>query len=91
MSDAAGPPPPPPLPPCIPGSDFANESNGPLIVGVTTALTTLALLFVIARIYSRMISVGKIAIDDWLIILSIVCSMLAISRLSCVTQLTLGK
>jgi hypothetical protein len=72
MSDAEGPPPPPP-PFVEPYPGFSNETNGPLIVVVTTALTGLATLFVIARIYSRMISAGKIALDDWIIIVSIVC------------------
>ncbi|KAM7203882.1 hypothetical protein V8F33_001853 [Rhypophila sp. PSN 637] len=71
MSNGEGPPPPPP-PFVEPYPGFSNETNGPLIVVVTTALTGLATLFVIARIYSRMISVGKIALDDWIIIISIV-------------------
>jgi len=72
MSDAGGPPPPPP-PFVEPYPGFSNETNGPLIVAVTTALTGLATLFVIARIYSRIISAGKIALDDWIMIVSIVC------------------
>ncbi len=63
-------PPPPPFVPPYPG--FADENKGPLIVVVTATLTAIALLFVIARLYSRLLSMGKIAIDDYIVILSIV-------------------
>jgi len=72
MSDsgAGGPPPPPPFVEPYPG--YLQESRGSIIVGVTAALTVLATLFVIGRVYSRMISVGKVFIDDWIMILSII-------------------
>lgn len=54
---------------------FSDESKGPLIVVVTATVTAVALLFVMARIYSRLISVGKLAVDDYIVILSIVCSL----------------
>lgn len=73
MSDSTEASPSPPPPPFVePYPGFSDETNGPLIVVVTTALTGLATLFVIARVYSRMLSAGKIALDDWIIIISVV-------------------
>lgn len=43
-----------------------------MILAVTSALTGLALLFVVGRIYSRIISVGKLAVDDFIVIFCIV-------------------
>ena len=62
---------PPPFVEPYPG--FSNENKGPLIVVVTSTLTALALLFVIARVYSRLLSVGNLAVDDYIVMLSIVC------------------
>jgi hypothetical protein len=67
MSDGA-----PTGPPSYPYPGYENETRGPLFVGLTTALTVLATLFVAGRIYSRLISVGKVFVDDWIMILSIV-------------------
>ena len=63
--------PPPPFVEPYPG--FSAENKGPLIVIVTATLTALALLFVVARVYSRLLSAGKLAVDDYIVILSIVC------------------
>ena len=62
---------PPPFVEPYPG--FSNENKGPLIVVVTATLTALALLFVVARVYSRLLSAGKLAVDDYIVMLSIVC------------------
>jgi hypothetical protein len=51
---------------------WAEESKGRLILGVTGAMTGLAFLFVSARIYSRMISLGRLGVDDYILIISIV-------------------
>lgn len=51
---------------------WAQENKGPLILGVTGTLTFIALLFVTGRIYSRMISLGKLGSDDYIVILCIV-------------------
>jgi len=67
MSDAGGPPPGPPPEP-YPG--WAQETQGPVIVGVTSALTALATLFVLGRLYSRILSIGKLQIDDYIMIFS---------------------
>ncbi|KAM7200357.1 hypothetical protein V8F20_005334 [Naviculisporaceae sp. PSN 640] len=67
---------PPPMP-GDPGYEaYAAENKGPVILGVTTSLTILTFLFVAARIYSRFLSHGKLAIDDYIVI---VCICLSIS------------
>jgi hypothetical protein len=51
---------------------WAQENKGPLILGVTGTLTALALFFVAGRIYSRMVSLGRLGIDDYIVIVCIV-------------------
>jgi hypothetical protein len=51
---------------------WAQENKGPLILGVTGTLTAITLFFVAGRIYSRMISLGRLGIDDYIVILCIV-------------------
>ena len=65
---------PSPLPFIEPYPGFSDENKGPLIVVVTASLTAVALVFVVARLYSRLLSVGRLAVDDYIVILSIVCS-----------------
>lgn len=71
MSSAGGPSPGPPPEP-YPG--WAQETQGPVIVGVTSALTSLSTLFVIGRLYSRILSIGKFQIDDYIMIFSMMLS-----------------
>jgi len=59
---------------------YAQENKGPLILTVTATLTGLCLLFVLSRLYSRMISTGKLAIDDFVVIVCIVCSPPILTR-----------
>lgn len=54
---------------------WAEEDNGSLLLGVMGSMTGLALVFVVARIYSRLISLGKVGFDDCIIILSVVRSL----------------
>lgn len=51
---------------------WSQENKGPMILGVTGTLTGTAFLFVVARLYSRVISLGQLRIDDYIVILSIV-------------------
>lgn len=53
-----------------PGRD--NADRGPITIIVPSVMTALALLFVLARLTSRRISGRKLAIDDYIVILSIV-------------------
>ncbi|KAK3902693.1 hypothetical protein C8A05DRAFT_33597 [Staphylotrichum tortipilum] len=55
---------------------WSQENKGPLILGVTGTLTFSAFLFVAGRIYSRLVSLGKLASDDFIVI---VCILLSIS------------
>lgn len=51
---------------------YAEANKGPEILIVTITLTVIALLFVAARIYSRRISMRKLAVDDYIVIFCIV-------------------
>ncbi len=51
---------------------WSHENKGPLILGVTGTLTFIAFLFVVGRIYSRFVSLGKLGSDDYIVILCIV-------------------
>lgn len=51
---------------------WAGENKGPLILTVTGTLTGVAGLFVVGRIYSRLISQGRLAIDDYIVVICIV-------------------
>ncbi|KAK4223429.1 hypothetical protein QBC38DRAFT_52011 [Podospora fimiseda] len=61
---------PPPFEEPYPG--WAEENKGPTIMGVTIAMTILTTMFVAARLYSRMISMGRLFIDDYIVIFCIV-------------------
>ncbi len=43
-----------------------------MILGVEGAMMGLAFLFVVARVYSRLISIHKLGIDDYIVIFCIV-------------------
>ncbi|KAK1756667.1 hypothetical protein QBC47DRAFT_319740 [Echria macrotheca] len=60
-----------PAPFVEPYPGFSEENKGPLILTVTSVLTSVAFVFVTGRIYSRIISVGKLAADDYIVILCI--------------------
>lgn len=61
------------LTPGEPGYEaWAAENKGPLILGVTSALTLFAMVFVVGRTYSRLLSVGKLAVDDYIVIVCLV-------------------
>lgn len=51
---------------------YADANKGPEILIVTITLTALALLFVCGRIYSRHISLRRLAADDYIVIFCIV-------------------
>jgi hypothetical protein len=55
-----------------PNPGWARENNGPRVLGVTVTMTTLGFLFVLARIYCRFISVRKLAVDDYIVVLTTV-------------------
>jgi len=47
---------------------WAQENKGPLILTTTSTITAITFLFVVARVYSRILSVGKLAVDDFIVI-----------------------
>ncbi|KAK4184960.1 hypothetical protein QBC35DRAFT_476775 [Podospora australis] len=51
---------------------WADENKGPTIMGVSSAMTFLALLFVVARLYSRWISMNRLFVDDYVVIFCII-------------------
>jgi hypothetical protein len=51
---------------------WAHENTGAKLLGAISTITGVAFLFVVARIYSRMISIRRLSIDDYLVIFSIV-------------------
>lgn len=55
---------------------WAQENKGPLILTVTGVMTGIAFLFVAARIYSRLISLGRLGVDDYIVIICIVGALL---------------
>jgi hypothetical protein len=51
---------------------FKETNKGPVVVPVVGTMTAIAGLFAAARIYSRIISLGKLAVDDYIVILGVV-------------------
>ena len=51
---------------------WAQEDNRPEILGIGGGMIVLACFFVAARVYCRMISIGRLGIDDYIIVFSIV-------------------
>ena len=72
----SGPPPPAPLPPAI-----AAENKGPMMQALTWTFTGVASLFVIGRIISRRKKTGKLRLDDYIIVGSLVRSRPSTTRL----------
>lgn len=51
----------------------AQQNKGPAILAICSTLTVLASLFVAARLYVRARILSRVGLDDWLIIISMVC------------------
>jgi hypothetical protein len=49
-----------------------QDNKGPTILTVMWAVTTVAVIFVIARVYTRIVVVKNLGVDDFLITLSMV-------------------
>ncbi|KAK4215053.1 hypothetical protein QBC37DRAFT_460079 [Rhypophila decipiens] len=81
-----------PLFPGDPGyEEYAAENKGPLILGVTSSLTILTFLFVAGRIYSRFLSAGKLAIDDYIVIVCICLSISYVALAACAISYGAGR
>ena len=64
----SGPPPAEPLPPSV-----AAENKGPMMQALVWTFTGVASLFVAGRMVSRRKKMGKLRVDDYIIIGSLVC------------------
>ncbi|KAF2646828.1 integral membrane protein [Massarina eburnea CBS 473.64] len=53
--------------------DVAQEDKGPAILAICSTLTALATLFVAARLYVRVNILSRAGLDDWLIVISMIC------------------
>lgn len=60
------------LPTVEPYPGWAEEDNRALILGVQVSMIGLAFLFVIARLYSRMVAIGRLGLDDYIVMFCIV-------------------
>lgn len=52
--------------------DYIKANKGPHIVGIITAIVAISTVFVFARIFVRRRIMGKLEVDDWIIILGAV-------------------
>ncbi|KAJ2897436.1 hypothetical protein MKZ38_004667 [Zalerion maritima] len=58
--------------------EWAAEDKGPAIVGTIIAVSAITTLFAAARLYVRGWIIRRLQIDDWIIVLSIIGSWLAV-------------
>ena len=64
------------LPPMAPNYDNPYDSMVGTIHGVNISFTILSVLIVALRIYSRIVCVGRLGIDDYIIVVAAVCIVL---------------
>ncbi|KAK4120186.1 hypothetical protein N657DRAFT_538094, partial [Parathielavia appendiculata] len=55
---------------------WGQETKGPMIIIVISTMTAIATLFVLARVYSRLISLARLGADDYLLVLSILLTII---------------
>lgn len=55
---------------------FAQQDKGPTILAICSTLTAVATVFVAARLYVRTTILSRVGLDDWLIVVSIVSTLL---------------
>jgi hypothetical protein len=65
-----------PLPP-----DIAAQNKGPAMMAVMYSFTALSSLTVVGRIFSRHRKLGHLALDDYVIVLSLVGSLFSCSMM----------
>ncbi|KAH8891131.1 hypothetical protein GQ53DRAFT_865868 [Thozetella sp. PMI_491] len=58
---------------------WAAEDKGPAVVAVLCTFTPLAAMFCAMRIYSRGYLMGKMQLDDYFIIFSVICGLISMS------------
>jgi hypothetical protein len=50
-------------------ADYAAQNKGPYILAITWAITALSVIFVSARLWTRIFVHGRLMADDWFVIL----------------------
>ncbi|KAI5863698.1 hypothetical protein GGS23DRAFT_565004 [Durotheca rogersii] len=63
----------------LPGADQPDESQGPRILGAVLSLTSAALVVVCARFYVRMRMVRMVGVDDYIILVAMILSLVGMS------------
>ncbi|KAL1850973.1 hypothetical protein VTK73DRAFT_9567 [Phialemonium thermophilum] len=58
--------------------EFAAQDKGPAIIASICTVTVLETLFCLARLYTRGRILGKLHLDDYLIVLSVICGWCAV-------------
>lgn len=53
--------------------EIASQNKGPTILAICCTLTAVATIFVSARLYVRAKILSRVGLDDWLIIISMIC------------------
>lgn len=79
----------PSLPPPPPGLDVMETKTGQLISSVV-AMAVLAFIAVVLRVWSRLLSKAPFKLDDWLIILALVCFFLRHVSVLLLTDFNIG-
>lgn len=74
-----------------PNSGWVHQNNGPMILAVAGTMTTLGLLFAIARIYSRLISIKKLGIDDYIVMVTPVFTITHLSLIAVAVSFGAGR
>lgn len=57
----------------------AHDDKGPTVLAICSVLTAVATIFAVARVYVRGRILSRVGLDDWLIVLSMVCTVYQIS------------
>ncbi len=55
-----------------PSPDSLLDNRGPTLIAATSAMSALGLVFVIGRIYCRLISIKRLVVEDYIAILTTV-------------------
>ncbi|RYN92430.1 hypothetical protein AA0120_g4874 [Alternaria tenuissima] len=71
--------------------ELAHEDKGPMVLAVCIALTTVATIFVAARLYVRCRILSMMGLDDWLIILSMMCGYIMLGLTIAAVQAGNGR
>lgn len=57
-------------------AEYENHDDGPTVIRTCAAVSVLAFLFVGLRLWARRMKGAKLALDDWLVVVALVCMRL---------------